>query len=1470
MKKLFISLGVALGLLASTATQAQTAETTQKPFVFPTEAYQVTTGTGTFTDISSADGVVAIGADLSAKTDLKNMMIMKRKLMKVNVTDTAYPSSPALVVNAQADRNNKFEVAFPIGFDFKLSGKTMKYFVISALGGIFFSEDSLQYAYQSANTVAGENCIAVHPYITKKGGSSPSMPGANTKFITNKSGQPIAYYLTSGEAGQRILTVQHHYLVTGDTATAEADRDEWIFQFKCYEATNNIDFTVKKLEATHALGTTPMHKLLFGFVETSYAGSIYDPLGSKNMNIVTEPSSLTHKLYLGQTPAVNTARGWDSVIVASAGTTNQLIINSTSPAEGHTISLVYPAGGTTPSKYTKDDFIINETLNGLQYSATVQLKTDLFENYLEAIHCGTIVAVLSKTETPQYTFENGTFYGKDHQFEDGSTILGNAWPKFDKVSKPAEGAKNFTDAKKPWTISASNLSTSTTYYVHLYRMTYPYANAPLYSELCHTLSFTTAMDAPKSLTAGLPTLNSVDLTVTPDGNSEAIIIKSNTLDNLPHLSGQLKKGDSIKVGLNGEAIKAVVADIVSGGTCTIPLAENEGCYLVAYSINRTNEEAYAYSQMYLSVSVRAAYPTLPGLIDFANEPYMMPDLNDPAWEQLSKTTFKPLPFGWTRETEVATTQRGQAFGTGKPNYDKHLRTYLYAGNNGKEFDVVTPVFVCDKERVLATFNMTQLQTENETETVMGQPDNNDSIFIEYAIEDGEWIRGARFLGSELSETNPEGYYPLECKIEDEGIQGKRMRIRYRYCGATASTKNFNALPSIEIKEAKLCDKPRGIAQTEALTTDRKAVITWTDDNYPAATAFNVYYKPAGDETDNWQNLSVKAPEATIDGLNANTTYTVYISASCGRDGDSDDSYPSAFSTLVDFPYMDSMKQAPNYTVIIDGKPIIRKGDGPFKRGWTTAQASSALAAAEEGQPAPAAKLTFVEPTDPTAFMPDAGYAALANNDLPTSVGIRETAKNAWLLAPVVYIEEYGQNYPLNIQFKANSAQQVETDGVKTWVKGNIPDRYTDAVLYVLVSQNGQFTINDTIATIPISGQTIEDQTYSFDMATGIEGQAQVAFYVRNPKGTDAEDAPMMLFEIYDVAFSYVGTPCFPLTDLERTNTTTEQATFTWNGNNAIEYVVSWDLNSAEGYAHSATVTEPTYTITGLNDYTRYKVEVVGYCDAEHTQISPVRLTASFTTLQACHTPLNFEVTDITATGATFISATDQPELMPKRLIYVTPEQGGETQVFEQLNDTLVVTEKFAELTAYVASTQAVCGTDSSAMSESKPFTTSAKPIVKDSFNVVLNVTPENAGTVTGAGRYEEGADVTISATAAANYQFVAWVKENDTLSKEASYTFKMPAEALTYTALFVEKQANESLLKAAFNVMTQNGQLHIRNLKGLTVEEVAVYDLTGKLTNRFPLNSREDLALPIDAQNALLLVRIATEQGVTVYKVYLH
>jgi uncharacterized repeat protein (TIGR02543 family) len=69
----------------------------------------------------------------------------------------------------------------------------------------------------------------------------------------------------------------------------------------------------------------------------------------------------------------------------------------------------------------------------------------------------------------------------------------------------------------------------------------------------------------------------------------------------------------------------------------------------------------------------------------------------------------------------------------------------------------------------------------------------------------------------------------------------------------------------------------------------------------------------------------------------------------------------------------------------------------------------------------------------------------------------------------------------------------------------------------------------------------------------------------------------------------------------------------------------------------------------------------------------------------------------------------------------------------------------------------------------------------------LNVSPEGAGTVSGAGEYIEGALVEISATPSAGYQFVNWTNEDEEIiSTNETFTFNMPANNLTLTANFEE------------------------------------------------------------------------------------
>ena len=93
------------------------------------------------------------------------------------------------------------------------------------------------------------------------------------------------------------------------------------------------------------------------------------------------------------------------------------------------------------------------------------------------------------------------------------------------------------------------------------------------------------------------------------------------------------------------------------------------------------------------------------------------------------------------------------------------------------------------------------------------------------------------------------------------------------------------------------------------------------------------------------------------------------------------------------------------------------------------------------------------------------------------------------------------------------------------------------------------------------------------------------------------------------------------------------------------------------------------------------------------------------------------------------------------------------------------------------------------------------------FTVTLNVNDETMGTVTGAGRYVEGASVTITAAYNAGYTFVNWTQNGEVVSTNATYTFTMPASAVTYVANF------EALSAAYLNV---GGAAYLLNQAGET------------------------------------------------------
>ena len=75
------------------------------------------------------------------------------------------------------------------------------------------------------------------------------------------------------------------------------------------------------------------------------------------------------------------------------------------------------------------------------------------------------------------------------------------------------------------------------------------------------------------------------------------------------------------------------------------------------------------------------------------------------------------------------------------------------------------------------------------------------------------------------------------------------------------------------------------------------------------------------------------------------------------------------------------------------------------------------------------------------------------------------------------------------------------------------------------------------------------------------------------------------------------------------------------------------------------------------------------------------------------------------------------------------------------------------------------------------------------YDVVISVNPEDAGTVTGAGTYLGNQEVTLTATPISGYRFVNWLEDGVVLSTEAEYTFTVTKDR-AIIANFVEIGSN--------------------------------------------------------------------------------
>jgi hypothetical protein len=190
--------------------------------------------------------------------------------------------------------------------------------------------------------------------------------------------------------------------------------------------------------------------------------------------------------------------------------------------------------------------------------------------------------------------------------------------------------------------------------------------------------------------------------------------------------------------------------------------------------------------------------------------------------------------------------------------------------------------------------------------------------------------------------------------------------------------------------------------------------------------------------------------------------------------------------------------------------------------------------------------------------------------------------------------------------------------------------------------------------------------------------------------------------------------------------------------------------------------------------TTYSVEVTGACYNVDT--------AEITILVSDYVKANF-VTDI-VTGETPLEVTFSDLSIGASVWQFDFGDGTDSVVFTSIpsdfshtftNNTEAPVNYYVQLL--------VTNNDFCADTIQKTITVYPSPIV-NTYLLSVEVNPENAGEVLGAGEYEQDSEITLTASPSAGFEFVNWTYNGVEISTSSTFIYTMPSEAITITANF--------------------------------------------------------------------------------------
>lgn len=796
------------------------------------------------------------------------------------------------------------------------------------------------------------------------------------------------------------------------------------------------------------------------------------------------------------------------------------------------------------------------------------------------------------------------------------------------------------------------------------------------------------------------------------------------------------------------------------------------------------------------------------------------------------------PAGWSSSEDLPVdfyagiSAIGGLVGGGSAYTDDHLRSFMGSliaplGSSMAEGDMISPVFEASYSALDVTYRI-QMASSGMLGNSLAPLASGDTISIWYKeVEDTDW-RQAAFITNLTFDYEDDNFATLRLTIP-EVEAGAKMQLRFlikAVPGGMMSGKVFS-LNRVLVEPALPCSYPVDLRVDDSLTTHRALAVEWTDENRPAASVIYRYRESGTEEWSSW--LLGENTGCVITPLPANTLYEVGVRAVCSQTD-------SSLVKVVEGSTLHSLPFEADLT-----------GFESVPDGFTT----------QYGE---------LNGESPVVFSPSTGtngwHAGCATSNGHVSIGARVSGGNMWLSFPPLCMED--QAAPAEYTFLCQAYyQDFNTKEI------SVLDS-TPAQIFVLVSQDGDFTVSDIVDTLDVEDFGLDYTRYVLDLS-GHTRQLHVALMVSNPMPDYTVDE-YAYFVIDSLRARYTeGTPCLPVEGIRQYGLTAYGVTLEWTGY-SMEYGIYY-TNQDSGESDTVYTDQTRYVLEGLEPGSLYTYHIQPFCEEGHRSPGELSREGFFTTGSICSVPEDFQVI-----GTTWQSVTIVARSGSDKIVHVW-EPGTVGSFLEVQPDTLTITG-LNYTTEYNIAVRAYCAPgDSSLWTDTLSFTTSAPCCdAPTGLNAVVSATEADLSWTPGAENdyfwlmYRESVEAVFDTI---NVYLTEYTLSE--LEPNTAYVWQLQAicderlaSAPASSEFTTEPQDTENDALGGLSVFAKEGRITVWNPGNRVIDHVEVFDLNGRRLYSSKIGTSGNILLPVvQTESSMVLVRLFSRMETGVYKVVL-